>query len=474
MATDVELAGSDVRETVGRYVQVLRRLEGMLWLALFLVHLIGGVLWFVVQPGGFAMTHPRFWVNRVIPILVILWAAGSMGALHRTQGRIPSIWLFPWSALWAGLAIASRIVFPETLGRTWVVPLSVALVLAIRSFSNRPSRSGTFRVQAAAVAGVAFSCGIFCVLSQRPPHPSTAPVGGTLEIVEVGNSPNATRREGSLLVPAGLMVQSGDASVTMRFENLTIFASPLLRFLSRSPDGCWTAFVPASLREGTEPRFLSVKPLDRPQSSLWSYSFPGQGPAQFRLGRRPGSQSLEIEALSQNDRPIHSHLNSYCDLELRGHRRLSLEFSPCPGTRVEVRKFDYPVGRPARFAFVDRERRFRVVEATSGEKGPFRVLAEGRLERPEPLRITLHDEDRPVSSVTLHDWSAQAGTELSPTAGWGVPVNAIEFSLNEDAPSSPASIFITLAATSIGRGWDCVTHPSGVYRNRMTIEPSSP
>ena len=69
--------------------------------------------------------------------------------------------------------------------------------------------------------------------------------------------------------------------------------------------------------------------------------------------------------------------------------------------------------------------------------------------------------------VVLADWSAQADTTLSPTAGWGVPVNAIEFSLAGDAPSSPASIFVTLAATSVGRGWDCVGHRPGTYRNRI-------
>jgi len=40
----------------------------------------------------------------------------------------------------------------------------------------------------------------------------------------------------------------------------------------------------------------------------------------------------------------------------------------------------------------------------------------------------------------------------------------------DDPPSSPASIFVTLAATSVGRGWDCVAHNPGTYRNRIRIE----
>jgi hypothetical protein len=111
------------------------------------------------------------------------------------------------------------------------------------------------------------------------------------------------------------------------------------------------------------------------------------------------------------------------------------------------------------------------VEASTGEKGPFRTLAEGRLEPADPLTISFYDEDREVCRMTLRDWSAQAATQLSPTAGWEVPVNAIEFSLSGDSPSSPASLFVTLAGTSVGSGWDSVAHSAGTYRNRLTIEP---
>jgi hypothetical protein len=50
-------------------------------------------------------------------------------------------------------------------------------------------------------------------------------------------------------------------------------------------------------------------------------------------------------------------------------------------------------------------------------------------------------------------------------------VNAIEFSLEGDAPGSEAALFITLAGTSVGRGWDTVGHAAGTYRNRMRIAP---
>src|SRR6202034_1761945 len=96
--------------------------------------------------------------------------------------------------------------------------------------------------------------------------------------------------------------------------------------------------------------------------------------------------------------------------------------------------------------------------------------ASGPLQRGEPLEITLLDEGRPEGRITLADWAQQAGVALSPTAGWGVPVNAIEFSASGDEPEAPASIFVTLAGTSVGRGWDCVGHSAGTYRNRILLE----
>ena len=252
-------------------------------------------------------------------------------------------------------------------------------------------------------------------------------------------------------------------------KKVTLTVNPLLSFISRSADGCWTVFAPPGARDGPEPRLRGARRLD---DHTWvvNYDFPGQGPARLHLAHDMLRKSIFIDALTRIDRPVFSHLNSFCDLEVRGHRRLSIEFSPCEGKRIEILHFDYPFGCPLRFAYVDEARRFRVVEASSGEKGPFRVLAEGRLARSSPLGIGLWDEDRHVGNVTFLDWSAQASTQLSPTAGWAAPEDAIEFSLSGNEPTSPASLFITLSATSVGSGWDSVAHAAGTYRNRIMIE----
>jgi hypothetical protein len=53
-------------------------------------------------------------------------------------------------------------------------------------------------------------------------------------------------------------------------------------------------------------------------------------------------------------------------------------------------------------------------------------------------------------------------------------MNAIEFQRFGAPESSPVMIWITLAATSVGRGWDAVGHRAGTYRNRIRIEAPIP
>jgi hypothetical protein len=256
--------------------------------------------------------------------------------------------------------------------------------------------------------------------------------------------------------------------LTVRAGTLRLSVHPLLRFLSRSPDGCWTILAPPRLRDGPG---LVLRSVLR-EGDWQALRYRADYEAMLRVDPGPEVRPILLEAMARLPRPIFSHLNSFCDLEVWGHGQLALSSSPCPERLIEVRPADYPTGRPLRLAYLDARGGFHVVEAASGEKGPFRELGAGRLGRSEPLAITLHDRGVAQARVVLEDWSAQAGTSPSPspTAGWGVPVNAIEFRLEGEEPGSPAGIYITLAGTSVGRGWDSVGHGVGTYRNRMKIE----
>jgi hypothetical protein len=265
---------------------------------------------------------------------------------------------------------------------------------------------------------------------------------------------------------ARLRVHPGDGSLTVQAGSLRLSIEPLLQFLGRSPDGCWTILAPRRLRNGPG-LFLQSAGRDANGPFL---RYRADYEATLRVDPDSEGGPVRLEAMAHLPRPVFSHLNTFCDMRVSGSRHLALSFSPCPETQIEVRPADYPSGRPLRLAYLDAQGGFHVVEAASGEKGPFRELGRGTLHRVQPLAITLHDGGLAQARVVLEDWSAQVGTALSPTAGWGLPVNAIEFSLEGDDPGAPAVLFITLAATSVGRGWDSVAHRAGTYRNRMSIE----
>ena len=74
-----------------------------------------------------------------------------------------------------------------------------------------------------------------------------------------------------------------------------------------------------------------------------------------------------------------------------------------------------------------------------------------------------------VQETATLDWAVQCSKQLSPTGGWGLAENSIEFSLRGE-DERQAVFYFTLASTSAGRGFDSVGHRAGIYRNRMKIE----
>ncbi|MEM6994089.1 MAG: hypothetical protein AAF721_26485 [Myxococcota bacterium] len=101
-------------------------------------------------------------------------------------------------------------------------------------------------------------------------------------------------------------------------------------------------------------------------------------------------------------------------------------------------------------------------------RAPFTDLCRQALGE-DGLEITIVHGGVDVGVLRFEDWAAQADVGLSPTAGWGVPANAIEFWA--DDPGSHVVLSLSLAATSVGRGWHTVGHAAGVYRNRMRLTP---
>jgi len=432
----------------------------LFWLLVLSFHAVAAAGWWWLMPGGFPVSHPRFWSNGVAPLVVLGAVVAAVIAARREQWARLRFMLAAFPAAWAGAALMARVVFPITFKWTFLLPLIGAAlmggVLAL-TFRGRPLGRG-WPVWGAALA--ALCLGAIEPLSLRAPAPGTRPLNVQTPEASAGSVPSNGR-----LGPR-LFVTLGDGSATVKTEGVTLSVKPLLRFISRSPDGCLSILAPAPLREPPDSRLVSAVQKGNGLNLRYRADYE----ASLQVGPDVGNEPIVLEATAHLTRPIDSHLNSFCDIEVSGHRRLSLSFSPCPNRRVEVLPTDYPAGRPLRFAYMDASNRFHVVEATSGEKGPFRELAGGPLDRSESLTLTFYDDDAAIARLTLDDWPAQADATLSPTAGWSAPVNAIEFSLSGDDAGSVAGIYISLAGTSVGRGWDTVGHAAGTYRNRVHIE----
>lgn len=422
--------------------------------------LLGGaaVMWWSLMPGGFAWNHPRFWANRAIPMVAASIAAAAIvdfkGARSALIASLP--------AAWSAAILSWFVVFPIS-GRM-LAPSVIALTLALWW---QPLRAGGWRqyrrTTTIACCLVLSAFGAAWTWTQRAPLPDTRPLNLPMPVTASGAT---EKRTAIVQLGSQMTIGTENGAVVWDSGALRIEARPLLEFNSRSPDRCWSNLAPPRQRIG--PR-LGVASFERSANhAAISYE---RGPDErLRLTARSEAGAAVVETWAALDRPVYSHLNTFCELHLAGHSRLQLCFSPCPDVVIDALPSDYPVGRPGRLAYLDAAEGFHVVEASSGEKGPFRQLASGRLRSSDPLAITVYDGQARVCRVTLDDWAAQAGRDVSPTAGWGLPVNAIQFGQIGELPSGPVMIWVTLASTSVGRGWDTVGHTPGVYRNLMRLE----
>jgi hypothetical protein len=312
------------------------------------------------------------------------------------------------------------------------------------------------RVWAPALA-VGLTLGALLPGSQRAPAPSTRPTAEPAP----GPLPKPLA-DGPLVVDDGVTVSRSNGWVRLALPGRPeLQLNPLLRFHDRSPERGWTNLT---RRRGRPP--------------AWTLSGERRSPLDVRLGwasedgprwleLSPTRSGLDLVAWSQLPHPVYSHLNAFSELKVLGPGPFTLRFSPCPDIETQVLPADYPTGRPGRLACFTEDGMLRVLEAASGEKGPFTELAAGPLARGDSLSVTIAHQGKPAWRLTWRDWSAQCSSELSPTAGWGLPQNALEFRLTHEG----MILWCTLAATSVGRGWDSVGHAAGAYANRMTVEP---
>ena len=352
--------------------------------------------------------------------------------------------------LFTGSMLTARLFIPVNCC-LWGVGIVTLLVLRLSSWQHLKSRT-TF-----GYVIPAFLIGAFIPVSQKATDPRTFRTGRFPEFPQT-SEPFDGRQ--TIPLSSTVRIQSHSATVTMSHGASALQVEPLLTFISTSPDRFWTLFSPTRPR-----RHRLVNQSADTDSFIAEYL--SDHPSMLDVHAELDGRRVELETHTSLRRPVFSHLNSYTRIFVSGTESPSISFAS-EGPQIAILPSDYPVGRAARFAALMPDGNLKVLEASSGEKGPFKILSSNPFDRDDPLVMTIHHGNQPVYRITLLDWGAQASTHLSPTAGWGVPENAVEFSLAEGGRA--AMIDVTLAGTSVGRGWDSVGHNSGTYRNRMTVE----
>ena len=423
------------------------------WLMLLAVHTGAAGVWWWLMPGGFPSSSTEFWVNQVAPPLVIAMLLLALFARGRFSEAIlpPILAMIP--VFWMAFGISSRITFPESFASLWNLGFIGGAVLAglwVRQFR--------FQVRplwlTPALAVVAACAGWAAPGTQQAPEPATAPAGAALDA-----APARAGDHRMVRLTHDAQLHPIDGRVVVRRDKLVLNVEPMLSFADRSPDRCWTALAPPEEDTATTRKLLSQVR----DGTGWKLFYKDEDASELEVTTHGGA--IELDARSRLAHPIFSHANSFAELTIQGQHELSVSFSPLPERRIEI-----PAATaPARFAYVDAQGTFHVVQASQRQVGPFTEIAAAPMGRRDPLVLTIYDGGKAAFSVTLQDWAAQASTQLSPTAGWGVPVNAIELVSGTQAGISRALVSVSLAATSIGRGTQTVGHAPGVYRDRITV-----
>jgi len=403
------------RNSAGFGKRAFRLLQWVHWFLIAAIAIVVLGFWLWTAPRGFPWFDPRASGNLVVPLLALFGSViACLACFRRHPMAVHFIAILP--GLTAGLLVGCLAFYPTSM-RTFVgLILAGGLAYLLLSFTIFWGSTGTSKARSIGILCLFFLIGIAWARTQRAPDPSTKLLN-------------------DITLPVDTTMQPENSEM-LQFTNgrSHLFVQPFLRFISLSPDRFWTVFAPRQL----------------PSTS-------------YALERRSDHEVIVWSELATDQ---FSHLNTFTELQFKATGTISISFSPCPEQRIEVQPFDYPYGEPARFAYLGADERFFVVEAKTGEKGPFTELASAPCARDHKLKITLYAGEQAMFELTFEDFFAQCSTDLSPTAGWGVPQNSIEFSLISDGM---AAVHMSLASTSVGRGFDSVGHHQGLYRNRLSI-----
>jgi len=460
-ADDAQAASANVRirraertKASLRHVTIGARMIQLVWLTLLAVHAGAAGVWWWLMPGGFPSSSSEYWVNGVAPIFCVALLLTALFARGKFSHAILPAVLAMIPAFWMAFAISALLTFNESFRGSWSYAfIGGAIVAGLWVNQMRLRLTAKWLVPLTVIP--ALIAGWVFPGTQRSPEPATTPTGAAF-----GAPPPGPSDQRVIKLTKEAQIRPGESHVVFKHGNVILNAQPLLNFANRSPDRCWTSLAPEGESKPTN-RVMVSKVHD---GGKWSFYYKDEDASVMEVSVNKDGSVL-LDGRSRLAHAVFAHNDSFGELALTGHKKLTVTFSPLP-----ERRFDVPAATaPARFAYVDASDTFHVMQAADRARGPFSELAAAHLKHGDPIVLTIYDEDKPAFRVTFADWTAQVSTQLSPTAGYGLPVNAITMARGGDPETTPVLISFTLADTSIGRGTASVGHAPGVYRDRITV-----
>ncbi len=388
-------------------------------------------------PLVFPLSSALWWATTgTVLALWLVTGLAVVGALVGRQGLCFVSGLVPGVLLLFG-SLVGRFVFERTDGAFFGIPFCVGALWVVTTWRAHRQLARSSRLSLAVVSLAAGPLGAMQPLGRAPSPVATVPALTSLSDAGVPSS-----LEGLLVTSDGhLQFACGHGLATL---------GPLLRFQDASDDGFWPITHTPTVERAKEPPAL-WGPLRR---------------ASLTVALADGGFDVDAETLVP--KPTASHLSRYADLVVTGFHAPSLRFEATGATDFPLAPFDYPKGRPAHFAAMTKQGELVVWRGSNAEKGPFVELGRGPLRRGDPLTLVLVDDGVAQCSLRWLDFTAQADVTLSPTAGEGVPVNAVQFGKPAN-DESKVLVLLSLASTGIGAGMETVWHAEGVYRNRLLV-----
>src|ERR1041385_5931269 len=150
------------------------------WMSVLAAHIVVAGLWWWLLPHGFAISHPRFWVNEVLPIAVILSAVGVTWMARRGQAAAAPLFLTCLGMICLTIGTVGRGLFPLSARGLFIVPSAWGIFVLAVAMGNQDGAPRAKPISTILAALIGIAIGTALVFTERAPLPSTHPANFAL------------------------------------------------------------------------------------------------------------------------------------------------------------------------------------------------------------------------------------------------------------------------------------------------------